>query len=885
MVKWVMAVGLKCALVAAFAAAAACARADFPNGCLPALDLGPKFPGATGSVQTVNGELRIAYDFSGGGHYVAARFGSIPDRPVVRELSFLSDCPSGVHLMLQLVDATGQTFQKWFPGNTDGYEHFTCRLERFSGHWGGAADGVFHQPLAGLAVLAHADEPDGCAKPRGTLRFRLLGLYPEETNVRFAQRRPAASLDELVRETGGLRDELARALAELEPQGRGAKTRATLAVLDDFLPWIREDVARGYTNRAVRAVWELVDVAREESARLRRVRTGEEWDPPAPHFVTGPVETSHAQTIGTREWPDGRRERGNVMLTGFGHFGRVRRELAKLPPLGNHILQMEIGPRMVLPREGTVNTNALDVFFETAARAARENVQICLLMSPHYFPDWALAKWPHLKDCSSDGFFKYCVYDAHARAIVERTLRTVIPLVRGNPALHSICLSNEPECGVFGRCPMVVREWPKHLSRRFGTVEAMNAALGTSLAAFEDAPVPAEHPKTPATPLAAEFIRFNRQAFADFHRWMAGIVRELAPELPVHAKIMVGSSFGDTVTYQSVDLEAFSETSDYSGNDAYDCPLAGDPFGWAHSWWEMEAGYDYQRSVRDIPVFNSENHVIRDRNVPTRGGRHIYTTLWQNAVHGQSATTAWQWERAFDDGTSDANGLFLDRPAWLAAWARCAIDLNRLADTLAPIQNLQPTVLLHFSLTTQLREGRRGKRFLKWYRAANFLGQPLGVATEKALADYGRGGPRARPLDSCRALLLPDDRFLPAEVKRGVDRLAADGVRVVRSEEDREERDLAVFFEKSAKEWQLPDFPRAVDPVAGTGVFGVESRGCRQDGRSYVTLVNHQDGARRVRLEAPGVDLITGRRFPEVFDLDPLVPLLIEMPIAERSER
>lgn len=429
---------------------------------------------------------------------------------------------------------------------------------------------------------------------------------------------------------------------------------------------------------------------------------------------------------------------------------------------------------------------------------------------------------------------------------------------------------------------MVAREWPKYLSRRFGTVEAMNATLGTSLDAFDDAPVPAEHPKTPATALTAEFIRFNRQAFADFHRWMAGIVRELAPEIPVHAKIMIDSSFGDTVTYQSVDLEAFSEMSDYSGNDAYDCPLAGDPFGWAHSWWEMEAGYDYQRSVRDIPVFNSENHVIRDRNVPTLGGRHIYTALWQNAVHGQAATTAWLWERAFDDGKSDANGQFLDRPAWLAAWARCAIDLSRLADTLAPIQNLQPTVLLHFSPTTQLREGRRGKRFLKWYRAANILGQPLGVATEKALAEYGRGGPRVRPLDACRALLLPDDWFLPVEVKRGVGRLAADGVQIVRSEADREERDLAVLFEEQAKDWRLPDLPRAVDPVTGTGIFGVESRGCRQDGKSYVTLVNHQDKARRVRLEASGVDLITGRRFPEVFDIDPLVPLLIELPTCHR---
>ena len=836
---------------------------------------GSEFPGANGTLRVDKDVILLDYDFSKGGHYVAANV-ELPERPTVREVVFEADCPEGVHTTLRFTDATGQTFQKSFPGDTEGWETFASPVEGLGSHWGGANDGVFHQPLARLIVIADNNSPDVIGSAKGTMRFHLLALNEKLPDERLAVRRPDRPLGDVVDEAGRLRDELQAALPELERRGLGAKTRATVAVMNDFFPWLLTDVARGFTNRALRASWEMVDIGRAAKERLARIREGREWDRPVPHFVTGPTETSHAQIVGTREWPDGRRERGNVFLTGFGHFGMIQRELAKMPPLGNHILQMEIGPRSFLPKEGVVDTNAIRPFVETAERAAKENVQICFLLSPHYFPDWAMKKWPYLRDCEC-GFFKFCVYDANARSVIEKSLRTVIPLVRGNPALHSLCLSNEPVSGNFAKCPMVAREWPKWLERTFGSVAKMNAEWKTSYAAFADVAVPSNALKLTASPESVEFVRFNRRAFADFHRWMADVVHEMAPEIPVHAKIMIHCSFYRGETYASVDIEQFSELSDYNGNDACDWPLAGDPRGWAHEWWTTEAGYDYQRSAKDVPVFNTENHNIKDRECAAISGRHIYTALWQNAVHGQSATTEWLWERAYDGGKSDANGLFLERPACLEAWAHCALDLNRLADELAEVQNLAPSVLLHFSLASQMREARRGERFLKWYRAANWLGQPLGVATEKMLADYGRGGARKRPLDAVRVLLLPDDGFVPADVRKGIDRLAADGVRVVAGLR-LGERELSRKFADLSKDWNLPDLPRVREPDSERGVVGVESRGYRKGEKAYVTLVNHMVAAKKVRLERPGRDLITGAKVPAVFDLPSMTPMFIEMP-------
>ena len=79
-----------------------------------------------------------------------------------------------------------------------------------------------------------------------------------------------------------------------------------------------------------------------------------------------------------------------------------------------------------------------------------------------------------------------------------------------------------------------------------------------------------------------------------------------------------------------------------------------------------------------------------------------------------------------------------------------------------------------------------------------------------------------------------------------------------------------------AKDWDLPDLPRAKDVRSEDGVEGVESHGYRQDGKSYVTIVNHSPETVRVRIEKPGTDLITGGKVDSEFDLAPLRPVFVQ---------
>ena len=707
----------------------------------------------------------------------------------------------------------------------------------------------------------------------------------------------ASSLQERIDEVDRLRGELERTLPRLESRGGGAKTRATVAVMNDFFPWMLKDLSLGFTNRVDRELDELVKIGTDEVSRLKRVAAGIETDDPVPKYANGPVRTSQMQVIGKRRWTDGRTDEGPVFLTGFGHFTTVQNDVAKLPPLGNSIIQIECKPKRVLPAEDLVDVHALDEFLAAAKRAAKANVQVCLLLSPHYFPPWALRKWPYLKECAGSRF-GFCIYDPNAKAVIEKYLRTVVPIVRGTPALHSFCLTNEAEDSVYGNCRILKAEWPKWLEARYGTVEAMNEKWRTSYAAFSDVPVLKEYRFNRDVVYAVDFIRFCREMFFGYHKWMADIIHEIDPEIPVHTKIMCNNGFWRSESFYSVDIDDFASLGAYNGNDSLLWQIFEPGEGkWGRYTSEFslsEMAYDYQRSAAKKPIFNTEDHLIRNREKRYMPGNLIYSALWQQAVHGQAAASQWTWERAYDDGKSEFNGLILERPECLNAWAHCALDLNRLADRLAPIQNLDPTVLIHYSISSRAREEGIDEAYA-CYRAANWLGQQLGVVSERMLADYAATGVRKYPLASARAILLPVVGYLPDAVRKGLLRLRDEGVAIVaygkrpladdygnsrpddgfkfveRCDDDTLEKTIA----EMAKTWVLPDVPRPMPVAAGEVLRGVESRGYRQDGKSYVTMVNHSPNPVSVRIEKPGVNLITGGKVDSTFELAPARPVFV----------
>lgn len=830
----------------------------------PTFSNGSQFPGATGSLAVAGDEIRIDYDFSGGGHYVAAEFDGMEP---VREnaIRFRAEMPDDVTMNLRFTDSEGQTFVKEVRQVTAGNELYEIKLDGkgpYWHHWSGRNDGVVRPPVKNLAFSVENRVKGAKGGGNGTAKVSAIEFYRDEfvPDGPFDEKRYEAT----AKEVGRLEAKFARDGA------KSAKTRAVLAVAKDFLGWIRDDLAHGTTNRAIQETKELGRLLRNEAERQARIAVGEEGD--------------FARADGPFRY-------------GYGHFKQTVADMEMLEPLANDIVQIELGPSDFYPAEGVVNTNAVDYFIRAANKAQKLGMKICLLLSPHYMPEWVLKKWPMDKACG-DGMIHYCAYNEHMRAFLKRYFELVVPLVKDHPALHSLCLSNEPVSSGWGRdCSLRPRLAP-WLRGRYRNIAELNAKWGTSYAAFEDVKLPQNfYAFKPFSPEAVELTRFNRESFAEFHSWMAGEVSRLAPGVPLHSKIMIHANFTGGTSFYSVDPELFAPWSAFGGNDCSDYVTHGDGV-WAHDFAKMEAGYDYLRSVSRKPIFNSENHIIDDAELRPIPEGHVYTVLWQNAIHGLECSTAWYWERSYNERKPWMSfGLFLDRPTCLAETAFAPLDLNRLSREVRAIAARRPTVLLHWSLASLVMEKRDGAAFLHAYRAAVSLGQPLGVATEKMLAGYAADGVRSGALEDVRAIILPDSSYVPDAVRAGLKRLEADGVKVVVTgrrpsrndfNEPRDghefaylgsggEAELAELYFDAARGWNLPDYPRATAPD-GRVAFGVESNGAIIDGVRHLSVVNHRREPVRVKLPVAGTDLITGCAVPVEVTLQPESPLLLKFP-------
>ena len=146
-----------------------------------------------------------------------------------------------------------------------------------------------------------------------------------------------------------------------------------------------------------------------------------------------------------------------VFFNGYGPFSQVIADMEKWPDYGTNIIQIEVGPRAILPAEDRTDSDPVRALLHTLDRAQRSGVAVCLLISPHYFPDWALAKWPHLHK-RREGFLQYCLHAPEGHDVLRRFIAALIPTIKDHPALHSICLSNEP-VNVEEPCEPA-RHWP-----------------------------------------------------------------------------------------------------------------------------------------------------------------------------------------------------------------------------------------------------------------------------------------------------------------------------------------------------------------------------------------------------------------------------------------
>jgi hypothetical protein len=381
--------------------------------------------------------------------------------------------------------------------------------------------------------------------------------------------------------------ELKHALAEGEKIGcRMAYQRVDARVVESFIQYVLDDLGDGETHHTIRALWTtryLGHLCTEVLAQARNILSDPSRDLVVPTYQTGPVEIREGAF-----WQEDR----PVFFTGVGHFGQVKKDIPILNDYGINIIQIEMGPNsVVLGPEETDDRPIREDILRNLDLAAQNDVAVNLLISPHYFPGWALERYPGLTECGLT-FNKHCIDAPESREIYERYMRALMPLIANHPALHSICLSNEPQYD--GRCKHSLVAFHKWLAQKHQSIDRLNGIYGKQYSSFDQVPFPEEGADRAPW---FDYYRFNQDRFLEFHEFLRDLIHEFDPDLPVHAKVMSHSFFDPGKFEVGVNYEDFTLLGKIAGNDCIQIFVGDDEGEYLQRWQDMATNYTFQRSV------------------------------------------------------------------------------------------------------------------------------------------------------------------------------------------------------------------------------------------------------------------------------------------------
>ncbi|BBI31920.1 S-layer homology domain-containing protein [Cohnella abietis] len=529
--------------------------------------------------------------------------------------------------------------------------------------------------------------------------------------------------------------------------------------------------------------------------------------------------------------------------------------------------------------------------------ADENNIAVNLLISPHYFPGWALAKWPELKS-ESVSFIQFNINDPRARAIMEDYLRLLIPLIKDYKSLHSITLSNETVYQSY-RDAFNLPKWQLYLQQKYPSIQQLNETYQTTYQSFNDVPMPANVTRTP---LFYDWVQFNNNLFGEWHQWMADIIHDMAPGIPLHAKVMNGALSDVTALTWGVDSEQFTEFSEINGNDSHSY-YGGGPAGYT----EELKFYDFQASLKKAPVFNSEDHLVPDGSeqyIPEIAS-HVNTVLWQGAVHGRGASTIWVWERS--DDVPDFKGSIMNRPDVVARVGKTNLDLNRLAEEVTAFQNDEAKAAILYSMNSMIYSRAYPKAINEAYNAITYSGLKVGFVSEKQA--------RSGVLDGIKVLFVPEATHINADTLVSLQHFVEQGGKLVITGSDSlsfDEYNRALSnsvrnqvinnanttliasntFAKQIRETVTPIFAEVglnevmlMDTATNLPVYDVEWRSVWQNDRLLINIDNYSSVVKSVYVQVNGQrignwkDLISSTTAvaADTLLLSPLQPYLLSV--------
>jgi hypothetical protein len=376
----------------------------------------------------------------------------------------------------------------------------------------------------------------------------------------------------------------------------------------------------------------------------------------------------------------------------------------------------------------------------------QNNIAVNYTLQPHGMPGWVFEKWPEAELAKEHGghFNRFKIDHPKMREILEAHFTAATELLKDHDALHSINLTNEPAykstVDKYSK-----RQWASFLEETYDSIDELNQVYGSDHATFDAVTFPENVHEPKPEPRYYDWFVFNTQRFADWHEWLADIVKSVDPDVPVHSKIMgklfdfgPGDQYLDWMYRSGFDAAMHTDFSEINGYD--DHYYADEDIFNKDGDLRYMQYKDYRMSLKEAPGFNTETHIIRnggDDYTPAIA-KHVRTAYWQAAIHGANAQAMWLWERE-ESTTLDLNVVndsLFHRPDCVATLGKTSLDLNRLMPEVTAFQKSNFDVRILFSNPSLIYSGDDHMRTMnEVYETLTLSGVKTGFVRNEQLAN------------------------------------------------------------------------------------------------------------------------------------------------------
>jgi beta-galactosidase len=339
------------------------------------------------------------------------------------------------------------------------------------------------------------------------------------------------------------------------------------------------------------------------------------------------------------------------------------------------------------PVEGQYDFGWLD---EVLDNLAGIGVKVALATATAAPPAWLVRKHPEILPVTADGTVlgpgsrrhytpSSAVYRRYAKAIT----RALAERYKDHPALALWHVDNELGCHVSEfhgeEDAAAFRGW---LERRYGSIEALNAAWGTAFwsqnyASFEEILPPGVAPSTLNPGQQLDFQRFNSWALMDYYRDLVAVLRDVTPHVPCTTNLMASSAT------KAMDYFDWAKDLDVIANDHY--LVAADPERHV----ELAFSADLTRGIAGgdpwILMEHSTSAVNwQPRNQPKMPGEMLRNSL-AHVARGADAVMFFQWRQSFAGSEKFHSAMVPHGGRETRVW-REVVDLGAALKLLEPVR-------------------------------------------------------------------------------------------------------------------------------------------------------------------------------------------------------